>query len=75
LLDYKGFDVFRADSLEVARSLRPIDKMRKNFDAYPIYLKHTLMHNEESMRKVRRCEVSQRFFAYDKFRERGNKLF
>lgn len=27
------------------------------------------------MQKARRCEISQRFFVYDQFREQGNKRF
>ena len=49
--------------------------MRTQFNQYPIYLKHTLFHNEENMVKVRRMEISQRFFVYEQFREKGNKLF
>jgi hypothetical protein len=49
---------------------------RKDFDKYPIYLKHTIFHNEdENMKKVRELEISHRFFIYDKFRESGNKAF
>jgi hypothetical protein len=47
----------------------------KVFDSYPIYLKHTIIHDEENMKKVRKLEVAQRFFIYDKFREKGNKEY
>lgn len=53
----------------------PISDRRKVFDAYPIYLKHTLFHDEENTKKMRQMEVSQRFFVYDRFREQGNKQY
>lgn len=31
--------------------------------------------NDENMKKVRELEVAQRFFVYDKLREKGNKEF
>ena len=48
---------------------------RNNFDTYPIFLKHTLFHNEEKFEKIRKLEVAHRFFVYDKFREQGNKRY
>jgi ribosomal protein L12E/L44/L45/RPP1/RPP2 len=48
---------------------------RENFEKYPIFLKHTLFHNEEKFEKVRKLEVAHRFFVYDKFREQGNKKY
>ena len=69
LLDYKGFLNFSWDMPK-----KKLREKRKIFDTYPIYLQHTLFHNEdETMMKVRKLEVSSRFFAYEKFRERGNK--
>ncbi|KAL4487098.1 hypothetical protein ABPG72_001550 [Tetrahymena utriculariae] len=50
-------------------------KNRKIFDSYPIYLKHTLFHEEDFMKKVRQKEVVERFLVFDKYRERGNRLF
>lgn len=70
LLECQGFLHFNWDKKKNKKLKREI------FDAYPIYLKHTLFHNDdENMIKVRKLEVSQRFFVYEKFRERGNKLF
>jgi len=48
---------------------------RQNFDNYPIFLKRTLFHNEEQYKKIRKLEISHRFFVYDKFREQGNKKY
>jgi len=48
---------------------------KEKFEAYPIYLKHTLFHNEEKFEKIRKLEVAHRFFVYDKFREQGNKKY
>ena len=48
---------------------------RQNFDKYPIFLKHTLFHKEGTFDKLRKLEVSHRFFVYDKFREQGNKKY
>ena len=46
------------------------------FDSYPIYLKHTLFHNEdENVMQVREMEVGQRLYVFDKIKERGNKHF
>ncbi|CAD8056088.1 unnamed protein product [Paramecium primaurelia] len=47
---------------------------RSNHRQNPIYLKSTLFHDDENTKKLRQCEVAQRFFVYDKFREKGNKL-
>jgi len=48
---------------------------RKSFDQYPIYLKHTLYHDDEHMKKARTLETSHRFFVYDKFKDYGNKNY
>jgi len=48
---------------------------REKFENYPIFLKHTLFHNEEKFEKIRKLEVAHRFFIYDKFREQGNKKY
>jgi len=48
---------------------------RTKFDSYPIFLKHTLFHDEEKFAQVRKMELSQRFFVYDNFREQGNKKY
>ncbi|EGR30006.1 hypothetical protein IMG5_144800 [Ichthyophthirius multifiliis] len=48
---------------------------RKIFNSYPIYLKHTIFHDDDLMKKIRLKEITERFFAYDKFRERGNRYF
>jgi tetratricopeptide (TPR) repeat protein len=47
----------------------------EKFENYPMFLKHTLFHNEEKMKKIRSLEISHRFFVYDKFREKGNKNY
>jgi len=54
---------------------RTAPENRQNFDKYPIFLKHTLFHKEDTFSKVRKMEASQRFFVYDKFREQGNKKY
>lgn len=70
LFDYKGFATLSL----YANKNKP--QNRKVFESYPIYLKHTLLHNEDQMmQKVRKCEINQRFFAYDQLREKGNKAF
>lgn len=51
--------------------LGSIKERRKVFDAYPIYLKNTLFHDEENTKKLRTLEVANRFFVFDKFREKG----
>lgn len=38
---------------------------REKFDSYPIFIKHSLFHDEEQMLKVRKLDISQRFFIYD----------
>ena len=50
-------------------------KNRRIFEKYPIYLKHTLFYDEEVLQRMRNKDVVERFFVYDKFRERGNRLF
>ena len=47
----------------------------KSFEKYPIFLKHTLFHKEEQMKKIRSLEVGQKFFIYDRFREKANKCY
>lgn len=51
------------------------DENREKFDGHPIYLQHTVFHDDEKMTKIRSLEVSHRFFIYDKFREQGNKCY
>ena len=70
LLEYKGFLGLSIKGLEKQKN-----QTRAVFDTYPVYLKHSLLHDDETMKKVRVLEVSQRFFAFDKFRERGNKEY
>ncbi|EGR30496.1 hypothetical protein IMG5_130470 [Ichthyophthirius multifiliis] len=73
LIDYRGFLSFSFDQLE-----KPdfnLKEKRKIFDTFPVYLKHTLFMKDENMKKVRELEVAQRFFVYDKLREKGNKEF
>lgn len=48
---------------------------RVSFDKYPIYLKHTLYHDDEHMKKARTLETSHRFFVYDKFKDYANKSY
>mmetsp|Transcript_63253 Transcript_63253/g.87938 ORF Transcript_63253/g.87938 Transcript_63253/m.87938 type:complete len:287 (+) Transcript_63253:410-1270(+) len=48
---------------------------KTQLDQFPIFLKHTLFHNEEKFGQIRKLEVSHRFFVYDKFKEQGNKKF
>ncbi|CAD8077631.1 unnamed protein product [Paramecium sonneborni] len=72
LLDTRGLWMLAFDSKEVKKG--PIKDRRKVFDTYPTYLKSTLFHDDENTKKLRQCEVAQRFFVYDKFREKGNKL-
>lgn len=69
LLDYQGFFSI------IRKNKRTVSKDRLVFDTYPIYLKHTLFFNDDTMKKVRNLEVSQRFFAYDKLKEKGNKHY
>ncbi len=73
LIEYRGFMSlpFCSDPIKETQKI----SNRQVFDTYPIYLKHTLFHDDENMKKVRDLEVSQRFFIYDKYREKGNKLF
>ncbi|EAS06282.3 transmembrane protein, putative (macronuclear) [Tetrahymena thermophila SB210] len=72
-IDYRGFLSFSFDQLEKPNF--NLKEKRKVFDTYPVYLKHTLFMNDENMKKVRELEVAQRFFVYDKLREKGNKEF
>lgn len=48
---------------------------RERWENMPVFLKHTMFHNEEKMGKIRKLEVAHRFFVYDKFREQANKSF
>ena len=51
------------------------DEDRKIFNAYPIYLKHTIYPTDEKIGKVRNLEISQRFFCFDNFKEEANGCF
>ena len=42
------------------------------FDSYPIYIKHTLFNCDENIAKIRKTEITQRFFAQDGLKEEGN---
>ena len=46
---------------------------REKWESLPVFLKHTLFHNEEKMEKIRKLEVAHRFFIYDKFKEQAHK--
>ncbi|KRX00116.1 hypothetical protein PPERSA_07223 [Pseudocohnilembus persalinus] len=82
-----GYDVAFISPYEYFFSMTPLldiaimdkpqsPKERKVFDSYPIYLKHSLMiDDDENMKKVREMEISKRFFCYDRFREKGNKEY
>lgn len=34
-----------------------------------------MFHDDEGMSKIRKKDTVERFFAYDKYRERGNRLY
>ena len=51
------------------------DAKRIQFNKYPIYLQETLFNSDEQMKKLRKVEISQRFFLCDEWRERGNRYF
>ncbi len=56
LLEYRGFMSlpFSNDPIKESQKF----SNRKVFDTYPIYLKHTVFHDDENMKKVRALEVS-----------------
>ena len=56
-------------------SVKKAASNRMSFEKYPIYLKHTLYHDDEHMKKARTLETSHRFFVYDKFKDYGNKNY
>lgn len=49
--------------------------LSKNWDNYPIFLKHTLLYFGENYDKYRSIEVGYKFFITDDLREKGNKLY
>lgn len=51
------------------------NRSRARFDAYPLYLQHTLFYNAEDMQKIRTFECCSRFMAYEELREKGNKEY
>lgn len=61
---------YKASSNSIANI--PEDRRWENL---PIFLKHTLFHDEEKMDAFRKLELGQRFFIFDKFREQANKAF
>lgn len=72
-LEGDNLESINRDFSEILR--KKATKKRKVFESYPIYLKHTLFHEEEAIMKTRRKDVMERFFVYDKYRERGNRLY
>ena len=48
---------------------------RQKFNNYPLYLQETLFFNDEQLNKLRKVEISQRFFVCDDWRERGNRYY
>lgn len=48
---------------------------RQKFNNYPLYLQETLFFNDEQLKKLRKVEISQRFFVCDDWRERGNRYY
>ena len=57
LLGMKGiFDLKPDSSYQITR---------KKWDRYPIYLKHTVFFSEEDMERLRKKDVSHRYFMLD----------
>lgn len=56
LLDTRGLWMLAFDSKQVKKG--PIRDRRKIFDSYPIYLKSTLLHDDENTKKLRTLEVA-----------------
>lgn len=48
---------------------------RLKFDQYPIYLQETLFYNDIKLSRLRKMEISQRFFVCDEWRELGNRHY
>ena len=42
---------------------REKDLEREKYNSYPVYLKHTIFHDDENMRKFRTLEISHRFLS------------
>jgi len=47
---------------------------RKEFDNYPIFLKHTLLH-PEGINKVRAADFGNAFFVFDDIKTEGNLYY
>jgi len=65
LLDTRGLWMLAFDTKEVKKGnlnlnipQGPIKDRRKQFDQYPIYLKSTLLHDDENTKKLRTLEVA-----------------
>lgn len=81
MLDERSLWAMAMDIKEMQKGIKfynylgPLNERRKEFEKYPIYLKHTLLHDDENTKKLRKCDVSNRFMVFDKFREQGNKQY
>ena len=47
-------------------------EVTRQWDSYPIFMKHTLMYYGENYDKCRNIEVGYKFFITDELREKGN---
>ena len=37
-----------------------------------MYIKHSIFHDDENMKKAQKLACEQRFFVYDVYKEKGN---
>lgn len=51
------------------------NQKRAKFNNYPSYLKETLFHDDQSMKRLRGLEISEKFFLGEDWREKGNRYF
>ena len=65
LLGFKGF--FALGEVK--------DFSRKEWEAYPNFLKHTVFYTSQDFEKARSLEIGHKLFLLDKFKLKGNKCY
>ena len=57
-ITYKGMPPMKPEEFK---------EKRKNFDKYPLFLKHSLFHGEDYL-KIRKSDVTHKYFIFDDLR-------
>lgn len=71
--DFSSF--FTGTIIPQEKNPKIIYSLRNIFNNLPIYLKHTIFHNDEDTKKLRLLGLSERSFIWDNYKNYGNKAY